>query len=148
MPHTAILEKTNTFSAFLFKNVSSGNRNISKLLLLAKECPCHLNAFQSGTFLQRKDICWISSTPFNHSCNNLGKDRVLPTFGPRSIFGAFHLWFDYRLVEGGVGYTYSYPKHLLLRVTMDHTFAGLCIVIPICPYLSLSISSVSAKTWN
>ena len=95
MPHTSILENTSTFYAFLFENVRSGNRDSSKLL--AEEC------FSIWNISARKDISWISSTPFNHSCNNRGKDRVLPTFGPRSIFGAFQLRFDYRLVEGGVG---------------------------------------------
>ena len=52
MPHTTILDKTSTCYVFLFGNVSSGNRDISKLL--AKECPCYLNSFQSGTFLQEK----------------------------------------------------------------------------------------------
>ena len=91
---------------------------------------------------------WMSTSPFDHSCNNRKKDRVLPTFWPRSIFGAFQLWFDYRLVEGGgwgVGYTYSYPKHLLLRVTKDHTFTRLCLVIPISPYLYPCLYPVSVQ---
>ena len=127
MPHTAILEKTSIFLHF-FLEMWALEMGTSPNYWL-KNTFCHfIDVFQSG-----KRYLQVSSTPFNHSCNNRGKDRVLPTFGPRSIFGAFQLRFDYRLVEGGVGYTYSYPKHLLLRG--PHLLRAMYSH----PYLSISV---------
>ena len=64
----------------------------------------------------KKDNFWISSTPFNDSCNNQGKDS------PPNLRAALYFRCIPALIRlqigrerEGVGYTYSYPKHLLLR---------------------------------
>ena len=75
--------------------------------------------------------------PFNHSIIHakILKIESSQSLCPRSIFGAFQLWFDYRLERSGL--------HLQLSKaspTEDHTSPGLSIVIPIRPpYLSLPV---------
>ena len=85
--------------------------------------------------------------PFNHSCNNRGKIESSQPLGRAlfSVHSSSDSITDWSREGGGVGYTYSYPKHLLLRVTKDHNFTGLCLVIPISPYLYPCLYPVSVQ---